>query len=207
MSEPEIIPEQKTGSKTGATKQIHADSRHHAILIFNSAKQKLLDVNNWDKYSGKGSAVFQLTDAMGNLLFNVSPKAGDLIRINLPAPSNKRGHGYDWVRIEKFENSKEILKDEEIYGFRVRPVKHPENNGSATAHFYTSAATSTFLVIRQSHTITAMERARNEKPNTGVFSFLNKIRNVIIALGAMAGLSNPQWKSLMKGILHEASKI
>jgi hypothetical protein len=207
MSEPAIIPEQRTGSKTGASSRLQADSRHQAIQIFKAAKSNLLDINHWDKFSGKGSAVFQLTDNKGNLLHNIAPKVGDLIRIDLPAPGNEKGHGYDWVRIEKFEDSRDVLKDEEIFGFRVRPVKHPDNTTPEAAHFYTSDATSTFLIIRNTNTITAMERARNEVPNTGVFSFLNKIRNTVIALAAMAGLSNPQWKRLMKGVLQEASRI
>lgn len=207
MSEPAIIPAQKTGAKTGATSHIHADTRHNAIRIFKAAQTNLLDINHWDKFSGKGSAIFQLTDSSGNLLYSIPPKIGDLIRIDLPAPGNKKGHGYDWVRIEKFEDSKDILKDEETFGFRVRPVKHPDNTSAEPAHFYTSDATSTFLIIRHTNTITAMERARNEIPNTGVFSFLNKIRNTVIALAAMAGLSNPQWKRLMKGILQDAARI
>jgi hypothetical protein len=30
---------------------------------------------------------------------------------------------------------------------------------------------------------------------------MDKVRNAIVALGAMIGLSSPQWQSLVKGLL------
>lgn len=55
-----------------------------------------------------------------------------------------------------------------------------------------------------------MEIGRNEIPNKHPISFINKIRNVIVAFVAMLGLAKPQWKNLMKGILiesHQNSKV
>jgi hypothetical protein len=129
------------------------------------------------------------------------PVKGNLIRIKLPAPPNQQGDGFDWVRIEEFENSKDLLKDEELFGFRVRPVENPLSRSGESAHFYTSDATSSFLVMRKSCTISAMEKGRNEVPNASG-SFLNKIRNILIAIPAMLGLSKPQWKNLTDGILN-----
>jgi hypothetical protein len=47
-----------------------------------------------------------------------------------------------------------------------------------------------------------MERGRNERPNP-VGGFWNRIRNIIIALAAMLGLSVPQWKMLVNGIIRQ----
>ncbi|MCE3258768.1 MAG: hypothetical protein K0S12_409 [Bacteroidetes bacterium] len=202
MATTSLIPPQFLGAKTGATAKTDSDSRHEAILVFRSAQKKLLDINNWYYYAGETGAKFTHTDAYGNKINNSKPEIGDLIRVELPAPGNKAGDGYDWVRIEAFESASDVLKDEEIFGFRVRPIKNPLDQQNEVAHFYTSTATSTFLLIRSSNKVIAMERARNEKPNTKVFSFFNKIRNYVIALAAMAGLSNPQWKLLMKGLIN-----
>jgi len=197
-----IIPPQVSGGHTGATEKVETTYRTNAILVFNAAKKRLFDINNWHKLCGKASALFQLTDSNGNLLYKSIPDVGNLIRIELPgAPPNTTGGGYDWVRIEEIEDQKDIIKDEEIAGFRVRPVSNPLTKDNEAAHFYTHEATSTFLVIRNKYTVVALERGRNEKSNTKPGSLLNKIRNVGIAFAAMLGLSTPQWKSLVRGVL------
>ncbi|MCD6019196.1 MAG: hypothetical protein K0S53_2317 [Bacteroidetes bacterium] len=196
-----IVPKQKKGSHTGARTTLKAGNREKAIEIFELAKQRLLNINAWQSISGKGSAEFKLTDKSGNLLRFKKPRIGNLIRIKLMAPENKSGSGYDWVRIEAFKHTKDLLKDEEQYGFRVRPVQNPFEKNDESAHFYTSAASSTFLLTRQGSVLSAMEIGRNEIPNSHPDSFLNKVRNVIVAIAAMAGLAHPQWKNLVTGIL------
>jgi hypothetical protein len=198
----EIVSEQKQGGHTGAKAKTELPSRHDAILLFNEAKHRLLDINHWHKLCGKGSAVFHLTDEKGNLLEHDHPQRGMLIRIQLPAPRNANGSGYDWVRIEEFEHQKNLLKDEEIFGLRVRPTTDPlssQKNGAA--HFFTREATSSFLIIRVANTVKALEKGRNEVPNTWPRSWLGKMRNAFVAAGAMVGLSHAQWKSLVNGLL------
>jgi hypothetical protein len=199
-----IIPKQLKGTHTGATVRKDMSTRHSALVLYNEAKYRLLDINNWYKISGNVGAEFFLTDKNGNDLNVVMPEVGNLIKIKLPAPKNKRGNGYDWVRIEKFESVKDEMKDEEIYGFRVRPVSNPDSANSVNAHFYTSDASSTFLIYRITNIVYAIERGRNEVPNTKT-SILNALRNLIIAIPAMLGFANPQWKLLVKGILNGAN--
>jgi hypothetical protein len=198
-----IIAFQKRGAKTGATKKVNLPTRHGAIMLFNKAKMRLLDVNSWQALCGTGSAEFQLTDEHGKPLNTIVADKGNLIRISLPAPGNASGSGYDWVRIEEFEHHKELLKDEESYGFRVRPVENPIGNSEASAHFYTKQSTSTFLIVRRANKVIAMERGRNEVPNVSSVSMLNKIRNVVVAVLAMLGLAKPQWQRLVNGFLAE----
>jgi hypothetical protein len=196
----DIIPKQYIGSQTGATAKLKTDKRHDALLLFQAASARLLDINNWQKLCGGWGAEFTLTDKNGKPVYGQSPKIGNLIRIKLPAPSNKEGDGFDWVRIEDFEDSRSLLSDSEVFGFRVRPVENPSNRTGNTAHFYTSDATSTFLIIRYSHTVFALERGKNEVPNDAD-SWAVKIRNKLIAISAMIGLSKPQWQKLMDGLL------
>ncbi|MBC7694990.1 MAG: hypothetical protein H7141_06025 [Burkholderiales bacterium] len=197
-----IVPSQKKGNHTGAKAHLKTASVDEAIKLFGQAKHRLLDINSWQKISGKGSAEFRLTDKNGHVLKSNRPRVGNLIRIKLPAPGNKLGSGYDWVRIEVFKHVKDILKDEEVYGFRVRPIKNPLKQTETSAHFYTSDASSTFLLKRTSEILSVMEIGRNEIPNTHPVSFLNKIRNMIVAFSASLGLAKPQWKKLVKGILN-----
>jgi len=201
-----LVPKQVKGSSTGASSRLVASSARSAVKLYARAKLRLMDINNWYEICGRKGAKFTLTDAKGNPLPGADPRVGNLIRIELPAPRNGAGDGFDWVRIEAFENSGEPdaksseWKWEEAFGFRVRPVSNPGDSSSESAHFYTSEATSTFLVIRKGTMVCAIERGRNEKPNPAG-GFLNKIRNFFVALGAKMGLSVPQWKMLTDGIL------
>lgn len=197
----DIIPKQFTGTETGATSKVKLDNRHQALLRFQAARERLLDINNWQKLCGPGSAEFTLTDNDGNVIQNSKPKVGNLIRIKLPAPPNKEGDGYDWVRIEEFEDNRTLISDSEIVGFRVRPVENPKNKTGNSAHFYTDAATSTFLVIRYSHSVFAIERGKNEIPNDSRL-WLTNLRNKLVAFFASIGFSKPQWEKLTDGILN-----
>lgn len=205
MTSEKLIPKQLVGAKTGATASVKKSSAEAAVTLFREAKQRLFDINNWQNVCGGKGATFQLTDKHGNPLPHTTPEVGNLIKIKLPAPANQKGDGYDWVRIEAFENTGNRGNDEETVGFRVRPVSNPADHSEESAHFYTSDATSTFLVVRSASTVYAMERGRNEQPNPSG-SFWNKIRNVLIALGAMLGLAVPQWNMLVNGILRKKNE-
>lgn len=196
-----LIPKQNKGSKTNATAKLKVDSRHEAFLLFAQAKIRLLDINNWHTICGKTGADFKLTDASGNPLHSINPQKGNLIRIKLPAPQNRQGDGSDWVEIEKFIENKDIYKDVEVFGFRVRPVKDPFDKSKNTAHFFDETATSSFLVYREARNVYVMERGRNEIPNMSG-SLLNKIRNLMISIPGMLGFSNSQWQKLVEGILY-----
>jgi hypothetical protein len=196
----EIIPKQIIGTQTGATSKLKMDTRHAALLLFQAACKRLLDINNWQKLCGGTGAEFTLTDKNGEPLHGANPEIGNLIRIKLPAPSNKEGDGFDWVRIEEFEDERTLVSDSEVFGFRVRPVENPKNKTGNSAHFYTADATSTFLIIRYSHTVYALERGKNEVPNDSD-SWTTKIRNKLVAIAAMMGFSKPQWQKLVDGLL------
>jgi hypothetical protein len=195
-----LTPGHFKGVKTGASVFAEAPTRHDAILLFEAAKKRLLEVNSWHRLCGNGSAEFALTDPQGNVIHAV-PQTGHYIRIRLPGPPNEEGGGYDWVRIEEFEQNKDLLKDQDIFGFRVRPASDPATLNGDPSHFYKSAATSTFLITRQSTRVTGVERGRNEVPNGHAAKLVNSIRNIAVAIGAWMGLSKSQWSRLMKGVI------
>lgn len=196
-----LVPAQQKGLKTGVSIFEELNTRHDAIMLFEEAKRRLLDVNDWHRLCGPGSAEFQLTDDRGRELRKQVAEIGDLIRIKLPAPSDPNGDGYDWVRVEEFESQKDMLKDEDVFGFRVRPVQSPFRRDTSASHFYTSSATSSFLVVRTSSTVTAMERGRNEVPNNRVKALVSKVRNTALSIGAWLGFSKTQWSKLVKGVI------
>jgi hypothetical protein len=201
MDKEKTVPAQQTGTNTGATSRRMTHTREAAVQLFRLAKQRLIAINNWDKICGIASASFELMNENGEKLESAEPRVGHLIRIKLPAPSNPSGDGYDWVRIEKIINVKDPKNDQELFGFHVRPTRNPNDPQPEPAHFYTEDATSSLLIYRSKQLVVAMERGRNEKPNTDTPGLWNKIRNFMIAIGGMLGLSKPQWKGLTDGIL------
>jgi hypothetical protein len=196
----DIIPENEDGIETNTSHAIKASSKSEAIKLFETAKERLQDLNNWDKFCGTGSAIFRLTDAQGKDVSR-KPEIGDHFKIDLPAPGTKSGDGYDWVRIEAIEDKSDSSAIEESFAIRVRPCENPENNQQDTAHFLKEDATSSFIVERENKKVTASVHGRNEKPNTDSHSIVDRIRNTLVGLGAVAGISKLQWKKLVKGLL------
>lgn len=194
------IPGQKTTNHTGATSRHKAESRHCAVVLFNEAKQRLLDINNWGRLCGNAGAEFRLTDETGELLPGSMPVVGNLIRVKLPASANKAG--FSWLKIEKFEHSKDLLKDEELFGFSVKPIKDPTDLFKKNKDVYTG--TNSFLICREGSLLTASEYDINDMESIEAASLFNKIKSYITSVWVMTGLANTQWKKLLNGIIKPA---
>ena len=112
------------------------------------------------------------------------------------------GQGFDWVKLEAMmENT---LPDAEYsLGIRLRACANPLHKEMGTAHFFNGDATSTLIVKRNGNTVTVSYHGRNELPNTKDVNTTDKIRNAVVAAGAIAGLSEIQWKALVKGFLQK----
>jgi len=194
------VPPQQTGSEMNAVEKVEFDSEAEALYFFKTVKERLLDVNRWTELSGVAMSDFFLTDEAGN---TVQRKAtgGDHIKIDIPGPGTQTGGGYDWVTIEEIKA--EVLDNAEVLSMTVRPSANPLVSNPDTAHFLTDEATSTFLVKRIGHTIYAEEHGRNEVPNTEMENTLDNVRNTFVGWGAKVGLSYPQWKALVKGLLNK----
>ncbi len=202
-SEKEIknVPEQQGGAYADTWHSVTLKSAERARKQFKIAKNRLLDVSNWNMLSGAASATFQLTDSYGNEVEGLAKK-GCFFKINIPAPGTNAGDGYDWVQIESIEEKRDELGDEEWVSIRVRPARNPAHSKKETAHFFKEDATSNFVVKRIKNTVTAEVHGRNEKPNTAnTASIWGKIRNAFVALGAMLGLAKTQWKGLVRGLV------
>ncbi len=192
------IPLQKEGGATDAVSEKTFATEKQAKSHFQVVKQRLLAINHWHKLGGEEKAKFTLFDAKGDAIER-PPMIGDYIRIDIPGPLNKSGDGFDWVRIEAFEEDEEM--HEEFVNIRVRPANNPQSKEPVTAHFFDDVATSSFL-IRRAHTKISTEvHGRNEKPNIEDVNFVEKVRNTFVALGGIFGASKIQWKSFTEGLL------
>ena len=192
------VPQQEQGSQIDVVSERQLETETGAQSVFNIAVQRLLSVNEWGNYAGVSA--FQLLDEHG-VRAERQAEEGDYIRIDIPGPGAKAGKGYDWVRIEEISSNTTIA--EPWVAMRVRPSAHPHADEAETAHFLKDIATSTFIIRKVGLVIYAEEHARNEVPNTDDVGLYDKGRNLIVAIGAKLGLSYPQWKRLVNGLLSD----
>jgi len=194
------VPSQETGAETNTSNSFAASSREAAIKKYEEVKQRLLDVNHWQDYAGKATASFELIDRYGNPTTE-KPKQGFYFKIDIPGPGPATGKGYDWVKVECVEEEGSPSEEIQAITIRVRPSDNPTTSNDDTAHFYSSEATSNFMVKREGNTVIALVLGRNEKPNTNVSSIMDKARNAAVGAAASAGVSTIQWNQLVKGLI------
>lgn len=197
--EDDNIPAQQKGNQHDTVEKITVKTREHAIRLYQHARLLLLDMSKWSQTANGPSSEFTLTDGEGHEVKRLAQQ-GDKLRINLPAPGSLIGAGNDWVEIERIQNEMDSFSDTEITSIRVRPTRNPESDQNAIAHFFSNDSTSTFLVKRMGTTISAEIHGRNEIPNTHG-NFIDVVRHVGVAMGAMLGFSKPQWSNLAEGLL------
>ncbi len=193
-----IVPPQLKGQEieSEAIKELRDET--DAKSLYNVAKKKLLDVNNWKKIAGAVTAQFQIIDEKGKEV-NREVRKGDYLRIDVPGPGSKEGDGYDWVLVEELN---EINKGSlQSVGFRVRPNENPFSETNETAHFYSKEATSSFIVTRENSKIVSWIIDRNLLPNTESGSLADKVRDVAVGVSAIAGFSKIQWQGLADGLI------
>ncbi|HEX6915515.1 MAG TPA: hypothetical protein VF145_09755 [Chitinophagaceae bacterium] len=198
MAEPLLVPEQEKGGGSETSHSVEFPDDLTARNAFGTFKRRLLDVNRWQEYAGSGTASFQLTDEEGNRLDRPAQKA-DRFCIDVPGPGSKAGNGCDWVAVDAIEQTGSDTG--EMIAMRVRPVENPLNDTNDVAHFFSAEATSTFSIIREGRVITAAVHGRNEKPNLETEKLRDRVRNAVVATGAILGLNKPQWKALVTGLL------
>ncbi|RYF23649.1 MAG: hypothetical protein EOO42_06840 [Flavobacteriales bacterium] len=202
MMEEFLVPLQQQGSELDIQAVSEFATEQEAIAFFELVKLRLQDVNNWDIVCGTAATTFKLTLPDGSPSFRLA--IGNLIKIDIPGPGTITGEGYDWVRVEEIAESKDA-EDEQWFGFRVRPCPNPANGDESVAHFFSEVATSTFIIRRQQHKVMAEMHGRNETPNASNDKIVDGIRNVIVGWTAKMGLSYPQWKLLVEGLVKNES--
>lgn len=192
-----IIPAEKASGYTGASCTYSAESRHAALVLFNEAKTRLLNINEWGNLCHSSPAGFNLTDASGNLI-DTTPVVGNLIRIRLPLLQGQPELKYAWARIENFECKKDLLKDEDLFGFSIRPVSGPVKAESELV--YSSNMMSYFFIFRKASNITVIEHENTLEKTNGI-SIIARMKLLFMELLSALRLSRSRWKNLVHGIL------
>ncbi|WP_428331491.1 hypothetical protein [Mucilaginibacter sp.] len=196
----ELLPAQETGRQTDFKHEEIFESPKAAHLAFRKAAERLLSINNWHIYAGAGSAKFTLCNNLGEELDGFAA-AGLYLNIDLPAPGSDAGAGLEWVTIEQLITEGSHQTEDEYLLMTIRPVPAPKQTEAEIAHFYNDLSTNTLVVVRNGLKVYAGAHGRNETPNNEEVDLHDKIRNTVIALIARVGLSGPQWKKLVKGLI------
>ncbi|KQM78503.1 hypothetical protein ASE74_13445 [Pedobacter sp. Leaf216] len=192
-----LVPQQVVGTQMDVVEERKLSSLSQAQEFFSLAAKKLLAVNEWGRISGLSD--FKIYDSDGNQVSRPAQK-GDFICIDIPGPGSIAGGGFDLVRVEEINIEND--GDCEMIAMCVRPCSNPFSKDQQVAHFLKDQATSTFIIRRDRITVWAEEHGRNEVANTNEGNLLDRGRNLIVGLGAKLGLSYPQWKMLVKGLLY-----
>jgi hypothetical protein len=195
-----IIAEQQTGAFSNTDHSVECADIEQAKELFKLAAHNLINIGGWGELCGKGSADFKLTDENGQEVFREA-KINDHIKIDIPGPGPFAGKGYDWVRVEEIDKNGDQKEETERLIISVRPAPNPETDSDTVAHFFSSMATSNFVVRRDKNKVSAAVLGRNEVPNTSESEGADKIRNSMIAASAIAGIAKLQWTMLVKGVL------
>ncbi|WP_343608589.1 hypothetical protein [Chryseobacterium oranimense] len=167
-------------------------------LKFDVLKQRFFSVSKWQSYCGEGFASFKLYDSQGNETERV-PQKGDFMRIDIPGPGDPEAKGYDWVEVTDICFHEDNFSESIL--MTCTPSRNPQDKKNRhIAHFYSSRATSSFMIARTPTHLKAAVYGRNESPNFKA-GFIDIIRNLMVAVGGIMGLSKIQWKKLSDGFL------
>lgn len=197
----EYIPRQEEGTQKDFKAETHFETTEDAEEGFLVAKDRLLHVNNWHHIAEGVSGHFKIKDGHNREVDRAARK-GDLIEISIPAgPDHTSGTGNDWVRVEELAYEDFPDQNREFVVMTLRPVSDPHKTENTTSHFFDDKATSSFVVERINNKLIANYHGRNEKPNTDGDGIVDTMRNAIVALGAIVGFSEIQWKGLLQGFI------
>ena len=175
-----LVPENTSGKALDLEDSVKENNTENAINTFNRACTRLLNPPLWHELVGNLSASFELLSSeMGEA--DRLAEIGDYLKIKIPGPGNNAGDGYDWVKVDAMEENS-IPGIAASFAMRLRATANPADKGKGTAHFFKEDATSTFIIRRIDHTITASYHRRNEVPNDEG-SVTDKIRNAVVASG------------------------
>lgn len=145
-----LVPEHENGIKRDLEVSVFTDKIEDAEDDFVLAKEKLLDINNWGKYTASFQLNFVLTDNNGKHAQRHAHK-GDFIKVQSQADNAIVG----WAYIEAIEYDDYPDVDVETIAMRLHPGMNPldKNDNYRATHIY--------VIERHNKTLHATYHSRN----------------------------------------------
>lgn len=191
------IPEQIKGSFHDTVSMYCENTLESAVACYEKLQIRLKSINEWHTFSDKVKAKFTLFNPITKQPA-ASLEVGNLVRIDIPGIGSPSGNGYDWTEIIDIQTG---TQDYPFFLFTLRPCAAPGDPNNTIAHFYTDAATNTFVVRQLGNCIYAEVHGRNEIENTSDVPLLDLARNKTVAVGSKLGIGNVNWLGFTKALL------
>ena len=191
QTERELTGGERAKDLTYGSHRTYGDERL-AAEAFPCSVTKLFDVAGWSSL-GILSADFALYDSAGRDKPAGGVDTGDFVRITLPGPVPE-----NWVRVIY------TFRDDKRAEFTVQPCPDPmTDKPDQIDHFFDQQARSTFRVMRDGCTISAVEMGQheainNQQPQAGERAFIN----TLIAEAGWLFYQKIQWKLLTDYLVH-----
>ncbi len=180
-----LVPLHREGFKKDLQHHIVAYTADDAEYWFVDVKDRLLDINNWNKYCQAMSAEFRLTDGHG-LGVGRHARKGDLVRVDMREQGAKHLGGFEWLCIEAIEYDDYPDLSMETFAIRARAAQSPldKKDGNEVCD---SDTTFTFVIERRGAKLSSSFHCRKESAYTGISGLLE--------------LPDTEWLSLVKKLL------
>ncbi|MBW8523710.1 hypothetical protein K0U91_00540 [Chryseobacterium chendengshani] len=185
-----LLPPNKDGSKNNAVAFLICDTEAKAFEKFSELSQKLLKINQWKLYARKNPTEFYLHQKENEK--SAIAQLKDFVKIKMPAPKNQSGKGFDWVMVNDMQSIDQ--PELKVFLLQMKPHSCPISSKKNVAHFYTEAASNTFVLAQKDKIIQMSIHGRNEIPNTKKLGLINSLRNFFVASGGIFGGSKVQWQ-------------
>jgi|SRR5690554_1127698 len=199
-----FIPIQKKGRYSDTYSSLETKELCNPDISYNNIRNRLLDINNWAYYATLTNTDFILLDEMGNKLNRLAAE-GDFMKVRFSRLQRIISTRHDFVRVNAIHTVYTPFGDAVV--MQLQPSPSPEKPESEVDHFFTAAASNTFVLYRTVTEIHLSVHGRNEQPNLKVSKTGKKIRNMVFAVLGMLAVSKAQWKSLVHGLLNYNEKI
>jgi predicted NUDIX family phosphoesterase len=158
-----LVPQQQQGLKLDIEHHITAVTAEDAEYLFVDAKDRLLDINNWNKHCPEMGTELRLTDSHG-LGVGRHARKGDLVRIDIPGKGPTHPGGFNWVLVEAIEYDDYPDLSMESFAVRVRTATDPLTKQNITL-IPDDDTTSTFVIERRGVKLYASFHGRNGAGN------------------------------------------
>ena len=194
-----LVPEHNEGFEKDIAHDVVAKTIEDAEDWFVDAKERMLDINNWEKYAPSITVEFRLSDGHGKGMKR-SARRGDHIRIDIPGNNNVATGGFDWATIEAMEYDDYPDEGMETFAIRIRPSEHPQHKEGDTPQLFPgNDASGTVVIARRGNKLQAAYHGRNEL--AGSYAGCKDGSDDDEHTSGWLGITDKQWAELMKGML------
>lgn len=175
--------------------------REDAILLFKNARDKLININQWDTLLAGHTTSFQVVSTTGQLI-DASAGSSFYVRIDIASKGSETGYGYDWLQIEDWVDMEDENENLSLLSFSLRPSVNPEQKNEKIAHYFSPDSSLTMLLRREANNVKISVFETNLVINPlAEKSVAGTIRQTLVGSAGVCGLTNNEWEEIVRNLL------